>query len=269
MPAAAVAAGILSPPRRGLAFGHGLLMPTSPSCTSTPWRSGRRWLESAPDPAGVRLRLRKTASDQARDHVRRGTRRRTVLRVDRRAEAVSRRRLLPAGVHAATQPRSIWSKVNIGHVARLIEEGRMRPAGQHEIDRAKADGRWDAAYRQSDGELPAEIQDGLDADPQSHSALAAQSAQNRFAMAFRVGDLEATGVSRRPRRRTTSKCSSAARRALTCVGGLTVAARTGLPGARQSHRKESPLARPTLPVVIFPLYSSSHGSCFAVAPTDM
>ncbi len=44
----------------------------------------------------------------------------------------------------------------------------MRPAGQREIDRAKADGRWDAAYRQSDGEIPAELKTLLDAD---HSSL--------------------------------------------------------------------------------------------------
>ncbi|MGV8897604.1 MAG: YdeI/OmpD-associated family protein [Rhodoglobus sp.] len=43
--------------------------------------------------------------------------------------------------------RSPWSQINQGHVARLIIEGRMRPAGFAEIDRAKADGRWDAAYR--------------------------------------------------------------------------------------------------------------------------
>ena len=42
---------------------------------------------------------------------------------------------------------SPWSQINQGHVARLIDEGRMRPGGQAEIDRAKADGRWDAAYR--------------------------------------------------------------------------------------------------------------------------
>ena len=87
-------------------------------------------------------------------------------------------------------PRSIWSQINVANVARLIEEGRMRPAGQHEIDRAKADGRWDAAYRQSDGDLPVEFKTLLDADPQLAAAFAAQSAQNRFAMTFRVGNLK-------------------------------------------------------------------------------
>ena len=44
------------------------------------------------------------------------------------------------------RPRSKWSKVNRAKVTRLIEEGRMKPAGLREVERAKADGRWDAAY---------------------------------------------------------------------------------------------------------------------------
>lgn len=43
-------------------------------------------------------------------------------------------------------PKSNWSKVNIGHVERLIKDGRMRPAGHNAIEKAKADGRWDNAY---------------------------------------------------------------------------------------------------------------------------
>ncbi|MET0781357.1 MAG: YdeI/OmpD-associated family protein [Microbacterium sp.] len=88
------------------------------------------------------------------------------------------------------RPRSMWSKVNIGHVTRLIEEGSMRPQGQHEIDRAMLDGRWDSAYRQRDGDLPAELQEALDADPEIARAFASQSAQNRFAMAIRVANLK-------------------------------------------------------------------------------
>jgi len=44
------------------------------------------------------------------------------------------------------RPRSVWSKRNTEHVARLCAEGLMMPAGQAAIDAAKADGRWDAAY---------------------------------------------------------------------------------------------------------------------------
>src|SRR5882757_6341442 len=44
------------------------------------------------------------------------------------------------------RPRSIWSQINRDNVARLIKAGRMTPYGQQQIDAAKADGRWDAAY---------------------------------------------------------------------------------------------------------------------------
>jgi uncharacterized protein YdeI (YjbR/CyaY-like superfamily) len=93
-------------------------------------------------------------------------------------------------VFTPRRPRGVWSKVNTEHAVRLIAEGQMRPSGQLEIDRARADGRWDAAYRQRDGELPGELQAALDADPALAAAFAAQSAQNRFAMAFRVGNLK-------------------------------------------------------------------------------
>ena len=44
------------------------------------------------------------------------------------------------------RPKGLWSKINIGKVERLIAEGRIRTGGQREVDAAKADGRWDAAY---------------------------------------------------------------------------------------------------------------------------
>src|SRR3954447_3042400 len=147
------------------------------------------WLEADPDPGGVRLRLRKKASTRP------GITYAEALDValcfgwiDGQSQS------LDADYHLRTftprRPRSIWSKVNIGHVTRLIEEGRMRHEGELEIDRAKADGRWDSAYRQRDGDIPAELQEALDADPQLAKAFASQSAQDRFAMAFRVANLK-------------------------------------------------------------------------------
>lgn len=75
-------------------------------------------------------------------------------------------------------------------MTRLIDEGRMRPQGQQEVDRAKADGRWDRAYRHRDGAVPMELQEALNADPELARVFASQSAQNRFAMAFRVANLK-------------------------------------------------------------------------------
>ena len=147
------------------------------------------WLTSDPDPRGVRLRLRKKATTRP------GITYAEALDValcfgwiDGQSQSLDADYYLQT--FTPRRSRSIWSKVNIGHVTRLIEEGRMQPQGQHEIDRAKADGRWDSAYRQRDGDLPVELQDALDADPEIARAFASQSAQNRFAMAFRVANLK-------------------------------------------------------------------------------
>lgn len=83
--------------------------------------------------------------------------------------------------------RSLWSQVNRDHVARLIAEGRMRDGGFAEIERAKADGRWDAAYRQKGAEVPEDLATALAASPAASAAFAGLSAQNRFALLFRIG----------------------------------------------------------------------------------
>jgi uncharacterized protein YdeI (YjbR/CyaY-like superfamily) len=85
------------------------------------------------------------------------------------------------------RPRSPWSKINIGHVERLIAEGRMRPAGQAAIDAAKADGRWEAAYAsQSTIEVPADFQAALDARPESAAFFATLSRSARYPFLYRI-----------------------------------------------------------------------------------
>ncbi len=69
------------------------------------------------------------------------------------------------------RPRSLWSKINIAHVERLTTAGRMQPAGLREVEAAKADGRWQAAY---DSATTMEV----------HAELAAALAKNRKAKAF-------------------------------------------------------------------------------------
>ena len=84
--------------------------------------------------------------------------------------------------------RSPWSQINREHVERLIAEGRMRPAGQAEIDRAKADGRWDAAYGTSKTiQVPDDLRAALDASPAASEFFSTLSSQNRFAILFRIG----------------------------------------------------------------------------------
>jgi uncharacterized protein YdeI (YjbR/CyaY-like superfamily) len=85
--------------------------------------------------------------------------------------------------------RSKWSKVNREKVARLIEEGRMRPAGLREIERAKADGRWDAAYDSpSTATVPEDLRRALDKNPEASAFFATLDGRNRYAILYQVGD---------------------------------------------------------------------------------
>ena len=87
--------------------------------------------------------------------------------------------------------KSIWSQINVNNVARLVDEGRMTEHGLREVEAAKADGRWDRAYGSGkDLKIPADLQAAIDADPKAKAMLAALSAQNRFALAFRVHNMK-------------------------------------------------------------------------------
>lgn len=83
--------------------------------------------------------------------------------------------------------RSIWSKRNREHVARLEKEGRMHDAGRAEVERAKADGRWDAAYDSpSKMELPEDFVKALAKNAKAKAFLATLSRANTYAIAFRL-----------------------------------------------------------------------------------
>ena len=83
--------------------------------------------------------------------------------------------------------RSGWSKVNTDRVAALIEAGAMRPAGLAEVDAAKADGRWDAAYQsQGNATVPADFQAELDAHPGAQAFFATLNKVNRYAIYYRI-----------------------------------------------------------------------------------
>ena len=84
--------------------------------------------------------------------------------------------------------RSPWSKINTERVARLVDAERMRPAGQREVDAAKADGRWDAAYAgPATATVPDDLQAALDASPTAAAAFADLDGASRFAILYRVG----------------------------------------------------------------------------------
>jgi uncharacterized protein YdeI (YjbR/CyaY-like superfamily) len=85
------------------------------------------------------------------------------------------------------RPRSMWSKVNRERAEALIAAGRMQPSGQQEIDRAKADGRWDAAYDSArTAVVPADLQAVLDAHPKARAFFSTLNAANRYAVLWRV-----------------------------------------------------------------------------------
>lgn len=92
------------------------------------------------------------------------------------------------------RPKSMWSQVNRDHVARLTAEGRMTPHGQKQIDAAKADGRWDAAYapiRSVTVEtMPADLRAAIEANARARKAFQTLSRQNLFALVFRTNNMK-------------------------------------------------------------------------------
>ncbi|MBI2735739.1 MAG: YdeI/OmpD-associated family protein [Rhodospirillales bacterium] len=93
--------------------------------------------------------------------------------------------------------KSVWSQINIGNVARLIEEGRMTAHGLREVEAAKADGRWARAYRIKGNKMPADLQAAIDAEPKARRMFETLSAQNRFALAFRTENMKTEAGRRR------------------------------------------------------------------------
>jgi uncharacterized protein YdeI (YjbR/CyaY-like superfamily) len=85
---------------------------------------------------------------------------------------------------------SVWSQINRDNVERLIREGLMQPPGQAEVDRAKADGRWEKAYSVSKTEVPKDLLAAIEAEPEALEMYGKLSAQNRFALTFRTMNMK-------------------------------------------------------------------------------
>ncbi len=87
------------------------------------------------------------------------------------------------------RPRSKWSQLNCAKVTRLIELGLMRPPGLEEIEKAKADGRWEAAYEpQSTATVPPDFAAALAASPQAEAFFATLTGVRRYAFLYRIQD---------------------------------------------------------------------------------
>jgi uncharacterized protein YdeI (YjbR/CyaY-like superfamily) len=99
----------------------------------------------------------------------------------RRDETTYRQRFTPR------RKRSAWSKRNTRLADRLRAEGRMHPAGHAEVERAKADGRWDAAYAgPASIEVPPDLAEALAAAPKAQAMFETLNGQNRYAVLYRV-----------------------------------------------------------------------------------
>jgi uncharacterized protein YdeI (YjbR/CyaY-like superfamily) len=87
------------------------------------------------------------------------------------------------------KPKSKWSEVNRDKALKLIEQGRMSPAGRSEVEQAKADGRWDAAYApQSKAAVPDDLQRALDGSPDAQQLFDKLDGTNRYAILHRIHD---------------------------------------------------------------------------------
>lgn len=85
--------------------------------------------------------------------------------------------------------RSRWSRINRDKALELIAQKRMRPAGLAEVERAQADGRWEAAYEpQSAAKIPEDLQRELDANPSAKRFFLSLDSRNRYAILYRLQD---------------------------------------------------------------------------------
>jgi uncharacterized protein YdeI (YjbR/CyaY-like superfamily) len=103
--------------------------------------------------------------------------------VQRRDETTYRQRF------TARRARSPWSARNVGIVTGLVAAGRMHPAGVAEVERAKADGRWDAAYAgPASIDVPADVAAALTAEPRAQAMFDILTSQNRYAVLYRISN---------------------------------------------------------------------------------
>jgi uncharacterized protein YdeI (YjbR/CyaY-like superfamily) len=160
-------------------------LPTISFRSATEWE---QWLEHNHASAGVWIKMAK--KDSGIESVRYPEVLESALCfgwIDARREALETQYFLQR--FTPRRSRSKWSRINRETAERLIAEGRMRPPGLAEVDRAKADGRWEAAYEGPKNiAVPDDLQRALDARPQAKAFFAALNSQNRYAILYRLQD---------------------------------------------------------------------------------
>lgn len=94
--------------------------------------------------------------------------------------------------------RSKWSKINVGKAEALIGAGKMKPAGLAEVERAKADGRWAAAYDSpSTAEVPEDLAEALRAQPAAEELFAKLTSGQRYSILYQLQDAKRPETRRR------------------------------------------------------------------------
>lgn len=89
------------------------------------------------------------------------------------------------------KPRSKWSLINRTRALQLIEQGRMRRSGLAQVEAAKADGRWEAAYAPSStAEAPPDLKAALEANPKAAAFYATLNGANRNAVLYRIATVK-------------------------------------------------------------------------------
>jgi uncharacterized protein YdeI (YjbR/CyaY-like superfamily) len=96
--------------------------------------------------------------------------------------------------YSPRRARSIWSQINRDNVGRLTAAGRMTPSGQRQVDAARADGRWDAAYAPiraaTEASIPDDLRAAIDANPRARKTFQTLGRLNLFALAFRTNNMK-------------------------------------------------------------------------------
>ena len=96
--------------------------------------------------------------------------------------------------YSPRKSKSVWSQVNRDNVHRLVVAGRMTPHGQRQVDLAKADGRWDAAYAPmrdaTEASIPDDLRAAIDANPRARETFSTLGRRNLFALAFRTNGMK-------------------------------------------------------------------------------
>lgn len=87
------------------------------------------------------------------------------------------------------RPRSKWSRNNCAAVERLYAEGRLAPAGLRQMEAAKRDGRWEAAYASPRAiDVPDDLREQLEAHPRARRFFEQLDGRNRYAILYRLHD---------------------------------------------------------------------------------